>query len=346
MQSPAAVGSIVAFNADRSALPSGNNSVWVVDQDPNVTAPDSVTVYPGAALGFTVTASDPDGDPILGFSADQATALPAGNTATFTTNGSKTLGTFSWTPRIEDSGTYTVTFTAFDRLVKSASTTITVREVAPARISTEWPKSFWLILPRPSWCVQIEPVGGSFSVTDIDPSSIRMISIGTGSVSEISAIGSKHAVVCDRDDDKTLELEACFGKTDLRALFSLVRIWKIVPVTVRGRLVNGQYFQGSMNLSVITGFGSLHTAMSPNPLNPTGTLRFITTKPGRIRVTLYDAQGRFIRSLRENAHASAGEQEITIDGRGGDGRSLASGVYFYRIESPDGGESGRFTILK
>src|SRR6185503_14736397 len=51
----------------------------------------------GSTISFTVTAADPVGDPITGFTADLS-ALPAGHGASFVTNASKTQGTFSWTP--------------------------------------------------------------------------------------------------------------------------------------------------------------------------------------------------------------------------------------------------------
>jgi flagellar hook assembly protein FlgD len=92
--------------------------------------------------------------------------------------------------------------------------------------------------------------------------------------------------------------------------------------------------------------GSLAASVSPNPLNPQATLSLVTTKPGAIRVTLYDASGRFVRTLERRANAPAGTHDIRIDGRDGRGNRLATGVYFYRAETPEGAASGRFTILK
>jgi hypothetical protein len=65
-----------------------------------------------------------------------------------------------------------------------------------------------------------------------------------------------------------------------------------------------------------------------------------------VRVSLYDLNGRFIRAIYDEPAAAPGAHEVSIDGRGADRRTLPSGVYFYRIESPDGADSGRFTILK
>jgi hypothetical protein len=41
-----------------------------------------------------------------------------------------------------------------------------------------------------------------------------------------------------------------------------------------------------------------------------------------------------------------GSHHVAIDGRGDGGTQMASGIYFYKIETSGGAETGRFTILK
>jgi len=96
----------------------------------------------------------------------------------------------------------------------------------------------------------------------------------------------------------------------------------------------------------VAGGGALQTVMAPNPLNPSGTLSFITKTPGAVRVSLFDLNGRLIRTLWESQAATPGAHEISVEARGADGRTLSSGVYFFRIESRDGVDTGRFTVLK
>ncbi|MEK7316991.1 MAG: Ig-like domain-containing protein, partial [Candidatus Eisenbacteria bacterium] len=340
-----AASGIVTFDADRSGLPEGNNSVWIVDQEPVVVAPTSFTINPGDALSFSVGSSDPDGDPLLGLTAN-LTVLPAGNTASFTANGSFTSGSFSWTPRPEDAGTFAIEFTAFNALVGKATTSVTVRAVAPARVFLAGSKKIRLSSNRPFGCLQIEPVNGAFTLFDIDLTSIRMVSIGTGSVSEIAVNSTKTAVIGDRDGNQIDDVQVCFSKADFRALFSLLRGSNSVPVIVRGRLTSGANFQGSVTLEILAGGGVLQTVMSPNPLNPSGMLSFITKTPGAVRVSLFDLQGRFLRTIWERQSAAPGAHEVPVEARGAGGRTLSSGVYFFRIESSDGVDTGRFTVLK
>lgn len=322
-----AASGIVSFTADLTGLPAGNDAIFTLDQEPVVTAPSTFTINPGDALTFSVSVSDPDGDPIYGLSAD-LTVLPAGNTAAFTPNGTFTSGTFAWTPRPEDAGSFAIVFTSFNALVGKATTNVTVRAVAPARIFLPGSKKIRLSSNKPFGCLSIEPVNTSFDLFDIDLTTIRMISVGTGSVSEIAANTTKSAVIGDRDNNQIEDLQVCFSKADFRNLFSLLRGSNSVPVIVRGRLVSGANFQGSVTLDIQAGGGALMTVMSPNPLNPSGVLSFITKTPGPVRVSLFDLNGRFIRHLWESQAATPGAHEIPVEARGADGRTLSSGVYF------------------
>jgi len=65
-----------------------------------------------------------------------------------------------------------------------------------------------------------------------------------------------------------------------------------------------------------------------------------------VRITMFDLHGRLVRTLIETPYLPAGEHDVLIDGRGARGEVLSSGVYFYRVGSPDGNVTGRVVILK
>ena len=92
--------------------------------------------------------------------------------------------------------------------------------------------------------------------------------------------------------------------------------------------------------------GAVSARVSPNPLNPEATLAFSTARTGFVKVRMFDLNGRLVRTLMDEAVAEAGEHRVRIESRGAHGESLASGVYFYRIETPEGIMQGRFTVLK
>ncbi|MCC7143784.1 MAG: T9SS type A sorting domain-containing protein [Candidatus Eisenbacteria bacterium] len=70
---------------------------------------------------------------------------------------------------------------------------------------------------------------------------------------------------------------------------------------------------------------------SPNPFGPTTRLSYETRSEGPVRLTIYDAGGRAVRSLLNDRQA-AGAYSVRWDGRDDAGRSLSPGVYFARIE--------------
>jgi flagellar hook assembly protein FlgD len=90
----------------------------------------------------------------------------------------------------------------------------------------------------------------------------------------------------------------------------------------------------------------LAARVTPNPLNPSGVLAFRTSGDGYVRVRMFDLNGRLVRTLADIPLAVAGDQEVRIDGRGARGETLATGAYFYVIETPEGKTRGRIMILK
>jgi len=74
---------------------------------PTITVPGPQTVNEGTLLTFSVSATDPDGQPIF----FRASGVPSG--ATFRDNHNNT-GTFTWTPTMFQAGSYLPAFTADD----------------------------------------------------------------------------------------------------------------------------------------------------------------------------------------------------------------------------------------
>ena len=72
----------------------------------------------------------------------------------------------------------------------------------------------------------------------------------------------------------------------------------------------------------------------PNPFQGNGrvTIAFSTAARGDAKIEVFDINGRLVRTV-ENRVLEAGDHEITWDGLDDRGRSVASGVYFYRLSS-------------
>jgi len=71
----------------------------------------------------------------------------------------------------------------------------------------------------------------------------------------------------------------------------------------------------------------------PNPFSSGTEIAFDLARESRVRIAVYDVRGRLVRELLEGTRPS-GRYRIHWDGRDGRGRSVASGVYLCRMETP------------
>ncbi|TPW17381.1 MAG: hypothetical protein FD129_409, partial [bacterium] len=70
----------------------------------------------------------------------------------------------------------------------------------------------------------------------------------------------------------------------------------------------------------------------PNPFQGAATIAFTLPVAGDVDLSIYDLSGRRVRSLRQG-RLDAGTQNIGWDGKDDDGRTMASGIYFVRLQS-------------
>lgn len=68
----------------------------------------------------------------------------------------------------------------------------------------------------------------------------------------------------------------------------------------------------------------------PNPFNPTTSIVFQIGEAGYVLLRIYDTSGRLVNVLIDERR-DAGRHEVLWTGRDSNGRSVASGVYFYRL---------------
>jgi VCBS repeat protein len=197
---------------------------------------------------------------------------------------------------------------------------------------------------KPTTCMRIEPVAGSYRNEDLDLTTLTLSPDGAGG--SIHAISTKTAVLRDTDGNGVAEVPACFARDDLAALFSAERGRQTVTAHLQGALVDGRPFCAKVSFDIIGTGQNLAASVSPNPLNPGGILRLTTSRDGFVRVRLFDLQGRVVRVLEDRALVPAGAHDVRIDGRNTSGQTLASGVYFYQVETVEGSLRGRITVLK
>ncbi|HPF70018.1 MAG TPA: FlgD immunoglobulin-like domain containing protein, partial [Candidatus Krumholzibacteria bacterium] len=107
-------------------------------------------------------------------------------------------------------------------------------------------------------------------------------------------------------------------------------------------------FTISSGQSPVPGAEPLRLALDqnrPNPFNPSTEIRFSLAKQGDVTVTVYDVNGRLVRTLVAGV-LPAGPHAVTWKGDDDRGARAASGLYFCRLQAPGGTLVRKMTLLK
>ncbi|OPZ92896.1 MAG: flagellar basal body rod modification protein [Bacteroidetes bacterium ADurb.Bin416] len=83
----------------------------------------------------------------------------------------------------------------------------------------------------------------------------------------------------------------------------------------------------------------------PNPFNPTTTISFDLAKSGPVKLMVYNIKGQLVRSLVDEA-LSAGSHKVVWNGTDSRNRRLASGIYYYRLETSNYSKTRKLVLLK
>ncbi len=84
---------------------------------------------------------------------------------------------------------------------------------------------------------------------------------------------------------------------------------------------------------------------TPNPFNPSTTIRFTLAAAGDVELSVFDVSGRLVRTLVQD-ELGPGAHAAVWNGQAQDGRPAASGTYLYRLRT--GGEvmAGKMMLAK
>jgi hypothetical protein len=83
----------------------------------------------------------------------------------------------------------------------------------------------------------------------------------------------------------------------------------------------------------------------PNPFNPSAKISFALPSDGRVLVEVYDIVGRKVITLMDG-HKQAGYHDVVWYGKDIQGRQVASGVYFCRVQFGDDADVQKLMLLK
>lgn len=83
----------------------------------------------------------------------------------------------------------------------------------------------------------------------------------------------------------------------------------------------------------------------PNPFNANTVIKFDLPQSSKVKLDIYNILGQKVKSLVDEK-LSAGYKKVTWDGTNQNGKSVASGVYFYRLQTDKFIEARKMVMLK
>jgi len=83
----------------------------------------------------------------------------------------------------------------------------------------------------------------------------------------------------------------------------------------------------------------------PNPFNPATVINFQIPRAGHVSLNVYDVSGRLVRRL-VNGHRDAGPHAVEWNGKDDAGLTVASGIYFYKLNADNFVKTRRMVLLR
>lgn len=83
----------------------------------------------------------------------------------------------------------------------------------------------------------------------------------------------------------------------------------------------------------------------PNPFNPTTTIRFTVPFADKIRLSVFDIQGRLVKQIFDQ-RLSAGSYNVQWDAKNQRGESVPGGVYIYKLKTAEKSRTKRMVLLR
>jgi hypothetical protein len=185
-----------------------------------------------------------------------------------------------------------------------------------------------------------DSLGGIYNVVTFDADS-------TGQVFYLpfclSGVVDGHVVTCDPPESTPagpgggpgvdVGLGTFYGRAEL-----LADMLKVFGCPVQTSVANGSPVGGASYVTMLM-------PPAPNPFNPETAVSFSLATKGQVNLAVYDVQGRRVRTLVNDVR-EAGPHVVRWDGMNDAGQSVASGMYFTRMDAEGFTATQKMTLLK
>jgi hypothetical protein len=84
---------------------------------------------------------------------------------------------------------------------------------------------------------------------------------------------------------------------------------------------------------------------SPNPFNPTTTIRFQLAEAAQTTLDIYNSKGQHIKTL-VNDKLAGGAHNAVWNGKDAANKEVVSGVYFYRLQTGNFEQTNKMLLIK
>jgi hypothetical protein len=160
---------------------------------------------------------------------------------------------------------------------------------------------------------------------------------------------TKYAAICN--DDTTLNGQ------NARAITCAFSMMQVRDCEGDGALVRNEFFKkvqnfflNGVNLDITdddTGpkYVTKLAQNYPNPFNPSTEIKFSLRNKSKVTLRVYDVSGRLVNTLVDGV-LGEGKHSVNWNGINSNGANVASGVYFYRMDTKDYTESKKMILLR
>jgi hypothetical protein len=186
---------------------------------------------------------------------------------------------------------------------------------------------------------------------DIDPASCRLegvaaMPVGQGVSDEATGDGTTDCTCNTLGGDGWADLLLKFPAQEVAATLAQPNVGDTLTLTLTGAYNDGMPFSASDCVVVVAGDPTpLQTSVTlglpnPNPFNPTTQISYSVPTTQHVRLAIYDVAGRLVQSLVSEVKGPGEHVAVWNASR------LASGVYFYRLQTANETIVRRATLLK